>query len=59
MSRKNAEYQQRKNETELRRDFQYPLLDVLSWDVGNHESNAELYKSSKSPTGTLYDDEIL
>jgi hypothetical protein len=40
----NKEYQQRKNETELRREFLDPFLEALGWDVFNHKSNSEKYK---------------
>src|SRR5690349_15372028 len=40
----NHEYQQRKNETELRREFLDPMLEALGWDVTNRKSNAEKYK---------------
>ena len=40
----NQEYQQRKNETELRREFLDPLFEALGWDVFNRKSNSEKYK---------------
>jgi type I restriction-modification system DNA methylase subunit len=38
------EYQQHKNETELRREFLDPFFEALGWDVFNRKSYSERYK---------------
>jgi len=38
------EYQTRKNETELRRQFLDPFFEALGWDVSNNKGNDERRK---------------
>ena len=38
------EYQQHKNETELRREFLDPFFEALGWDVFNRKSYSERFK---------------